>query len=101
MAKNPCPRSLCNNEKFRTTVFVCSYGTQVESFSKHKMVKNLVTLSLYGNKIHQKSAIFSTTVKMTNLGQTVCPDWQEDIRLSCGGYFYPPCRAFIHNPRRP
>ena len=60
MAKNPCPRSLCNNEKFCTTVFVCSYGTQVDSFSKHKMVKNLVTLSLYGNKIHQKSAIFST-----------------------------------------
>ena len=34
------------NEKVCETVFVCSYGAQVESFKAKKMVKILVTLSL-------------------------------------------------------
>ena len=37
---------LCENQKVCKTVFVCSYGAQVESFKKKKMIKNLVTLSL-------------------------------------------------------
>ena len=36
---------LRENEKVRETVFVCSYGAQVESL-KQKKVKNVMTLSL-------------------------------------------------------
>ena len=35
----------CKSKNVHETVFVCSYGAQVESF-KQKKVKNLVTLSL-------------------------------------------------------
>ena len=41
---------LCENEKFRETVFACSYGAQVEFFYQKKSVKNLVTLSINDNK---------------------------------------------------
>ena len=36
---------LRENEQFRKTVFVCSYGAQVEFFEEKKSVENLVTLS--------------------------------------------------------
>ena len=37
---------LRENEKFRETVFACSYGAQVEYFKPKKLVENLLTLSL-------------------------------------------------------
>ena len=37
---------LRENEKFRETVFACSYGAQVVTFKPKKMDENLVTLSL-------------------------------------------------------
>ena len=41
----PVSRNLRENEKFRETVFACSFGAQVKSFQQ-KNGKNLVTLSL-------------------------------------------------------
>ena len=45
---------LQENEKVCKTVFVCSYGAQVEPFKQIKMTKNLVTATLRENVFSHK-----------------------------------------------
>ena len=51
---------LWKNEIVRETVFACSYGAQVEYLTQHKkMVKNLVTLSLFNVCFFSFLCVFS------------------------------------------